>query len=109
MKKILCLAIALLMMVMALASCTGAKNDGKKLVIGATGPLTGDNASYGISVKKGAEIAVKEINAAGGINKTFHVGDFMIISDHIMSFFPNPLIGANIEELGPRFPDMSHL
>ncbi|MCQ2425853.1 MAG: ABC transporter substrate-binding protein [Lachnospiraceae bacterium] len=68
MKKILCLAIALLMMVMALASCTGAKNDGKKLVIGATGPLTGDNASYGISVKKGAEIAVKEINAAGGIN-----------------------------------------
>lgn len=48
-------------------------------------------------------------NAAGGINKTFNVGDFMIISDHIMSFFPNPLIGANIEELGPRFPDMSNL
>ena len=47
-------------------------------------------------------------NAAGGINKSFHVGDFMIIRDHIMSFFPNPLIGANIEELGPRFPDMSH-
>lgn len=48
-------------------------------------------------------------NAAGGINKEFHVGDFMIIRDHIMSFFPNPLIGANIEELGPRFPDMSNL
>ena len=47
-------------------------------------------------------------NAAGGINKSFHVGEFMIIRDHIMSFFPNPLIGANIEELGPRFPDMSH-
>ena len=47
-------------------------------------------------------------NAAGGINKSFHVGDFMIIRDHIMSIFPNPLIGANIEELGPRFPDMSH-
>ena len=47
-------------------------------------------------------------NAAGGINKSFHVGDFMIIRDPIMSFFPNPLIGANIEELGPRFPDMSH-
>ena len=48
-------------------------------------------------------------NAAGGINKSFHVGDFMIIRDHIMSFFPNPLIGANIEELGPRFPDMSEV
>lgn len=48
-------------------------------------------------------------NAAGGINKSFHVGDFMIIRDQIMSFFPNPLIGANIEELGPRFPDMTDL
>lgn len=48
-------------------------------------------------------------NAAGGINKDFRVGDFMIIRDHIMSFFPNPLIGANIEELGPRFPDMSEV
>lgn len=48
-------------------------------------------------------------NAAGGINKSFHVGDFMIIRDQIMSFFPNPLIGANIEELGPRFPDMTNL
>lgn len=48
-------------------------------------------------------------NAAGGINKSFHVGDFMIIRDHIMSFFPNPLIGENIEELGPRFPDMSEV
>ena len=48
-------------------------------------------------------------NAAGGINKSFHVGDFMIIRDHIMSFFPNPLIGANLEELDPRFPDMSEV
>ena len=48
-------------------------------------------------------------NAAGGINKSFHVGDFMIIRDHIMSFCPIPLIGANIEELGPRFPDMSEV
>ena len=48
-------------------------------------------------------------NAAGGINKSSHAGDFMIIRDHIMSFFPNPLIGANIEELGPRFPDMSEV
>ena len=48
-------------------------------------------------------------NAAGGINKNFHVGDFMIIRDQIMCFFPNPLLGANMEELGPRFPDMTHV
>lgn len=46
-------------------------------------------------------------NASGGINKDFHAGDFMLIRDHISSFVPSPLIGANIEELGPRFPDMS--
>ena len=46
-------------------------------------------------------------NAAGGVNKTFNAGDFMLITDHIMSLFPNPLIGANMDELGPRFPDMS--
>lgn len=48
-------------------------------------------------------------NAAGGINKGFHAGDFMIIRDQIMCFFPNPLIGANMDELGPRFPDMTDL
>lgn len=48
-------------------------------------------------------------NAAGGINKGFHVGDFMIIRDQIMTFFPNPLLGSNLEELGPRFPDMTDL
>ncbi|MCR5423437.1 MAG: purine-nucleoside phosphorylase [Bacteroidales bacterium] len=45
-------------------------------------------------------------NAAGGMNPDFHVGDLMIITDHI-SFLPNPLIGKNIEEMGPRFPDMT--
>lgn len=45
-------------------------------------------------------------NAAGGINPDFAVGDLMIITDHI-SFMPNPLIGKNIEEMGPRFPDMT--
>ena len=39
-----------------------------KYVIGATGPLTGDAASYGISVQQGATIAVNEINANGGLN-----------------------------------------
>lgn len=46
-------------------------------------------------------------NAAGGANRDFNAGDFMLITDHILSFFPNPLKGENIEELGPRFPDMS--
>lgn len=46
-------------------------------------------------------------NAAGGVNEAFKVGDVMIISDHISQFMENPLIGKNISELGPRFPDMS--
>ncbi|WP_077609699.1 purine-nucleoside phosphorylase [Clostridium sp. Marseille-P2415] len=46
-------------------------------------------------------------NASGGVNKDFEPGDFMLIKDHIASFVPSPLIGANLEELGPRFPDMS--
>ena len=46
-------------------------------------------------------------NASGGINPTFKAGDFMMMTDHISLFAPNPLIGANIDELGTRFPDMS--
>ena len=46
-------------------------------------------------------------NAAGGVNPEFKVGDIMIIRDHVSFFTPNPLIGKNIAELGPRFPDMS--
>lgn len=48
-------------------------------------------------------------NAAGGINTSFHAGDLMLIKDQISVFAPNPLIGENIEELGVRFPDMSHV
>ncbi len=44
-------------------------------------------------------------NAAGGVNPNFSVGDLMLITDHI-NFIPNPLIGPNIEEFGPRFPAM---
>ena len=45
-------------------------------------------------------------NACGGVNPAFEVGDLMILNDHIC-LFPNPLIGPNLDALGPRFPDMS--
>ncbi len=46
-------------------------------------------------------------NAAGGMNAGFKVGDLMVITDHISFFAQNPLLGKNMDELGPRFPDMS--
>ena len=42
-------------------------------------------------------------NAAGGINFDFKAGDFMMLTDHITTGIPSPLIGANLEELGPDF------
>lgn len=45
-------------------------------------------------------------NAAGAVNPDFRVGEMMIITDHI-NFMPNPLVGPNKEEFGPRFPDMT--
>ncbi|PWM62552.1 MAG: amino acid ABC transporter substrate-binding protein [Clostridia bacterium] len=96
MKKIFALALALMMVLAAFAGCTNGTTEpteaptgteapattdptpdsgasepsaeGKKLVIGGIGPLTGDYATYGVSVKQGAEMAVKEINEAGGVN-----------------------------------------
>lgn len=48
-------------------------------------------------------------NAAGGVNTSFKPGDFMMITDHITTGIPSPLIGPNIDELGSRFPDMSEV
>lgn len=48
-------------------------------------------------------------NASGGIKQGMKAGDFMLITGQIASFVPSPLVGANIEELGTRFPDMSHI
>ena len=56
----------------------------------------------------GAEILFLT-NAAGGVNYDFRAGDFMMITDQISDFVPSPLIGPNVEELGERFPDMSHI
>ena len=48
-------------------------------------------------------------NAAGGVQDGMKAGDLMMITDQISSFIPSPLIGKNLDELGPRFPDMSEI
>lgn len=55
------------------------------------------------------KIGIKNLfvsNAAGGVNFDYKVGDLMIIKDHINKM-PNPLVGQNLDEFGPRFPDMT--
>lgn len=46
-------------------------------------------------------------NAAGGLDPEMKIPSLMVITDHIMLHFPNPLVGQNLDDLGPRFPDMS--
>lgn len=60
-------SLAAVMMAAVMSGCNSS-DDAKVFKIGGTGPLTGSNASYGISVRNGAQVAVKEINDAGGVN-----------------------------------------
>src|SRR5690349_20494547 len=67
-----------------------------------------DQVAYPVRVLK--YLGIKNLlisNAAGGVNRSFKIGDLMIIKDHISLATVNPLFGKNYEELGPRFPDMS--
>lgn len=48
-------------------------------------------------------------NSAGGLNTMYRPGDFMMITDHIGSFMPSPLIGENIDSWGQRFPSMENI
>lgn len=65
-----------------------------------------------IPVRVMACLGVKQLiltNAAGGVNLNYCPGDLMLISDHINYSGSNPLIGQNLPEFGPRFPDVSDL
>ena len=69
MKKLLALALATLMVVGMLAGCSpAADSEATEFVVGMSGPLTGAAAVYGVAVQNSAQMAVDEINAAGGLN-----------------------------------------
>ena len=70
MKKVLSMVALVLVVASVLTGCGGKSSggSGNELRIGGIGPLTGDYANYGLSVRNGAMIAVEEINAAGGVN-----------------------------------------
>lgn len=61
-----------------------------------------------VMCKLGAEILFLT-NSAGGLNTMYRPGDFMMITDHIGSFMPSPLIGENVDEWGPRFPSLQNI
>ena len=69
-----------------------------------------EDVTYPVRVLRllGAETLVVT-NAAGAVNTAFSAGDIMLITDHIKFFGASPLQGPNLDELGPRFPDMSRV
>ena len=71
-------------------------------------PMTDVVLPIRIMKMMGAEILFLT-NAAGGANKNFSAGNFMLITDHIACLVPSPLIGKNFETLGVRFPDMTQV
>ena len=70
MKKILALVLAVVMVAAMFTACgsKGYTSENTEYVIGASGPLTGATAVYGVAVQNSAQLAVDEINAAGGLN-----------------------------------------
>lgn len=71
---------------------------------------SGDMRTIAFPVRVLAALGIKRLiitNAAGGIKPSLKPGDLMLIRDHLGLFLPNPLLGDNLDGLGPRFPDMS--
>ncbi len=68
-------------------------------------PMTDVTLPVRVMKKLGAETLIVS-NACGGLNPAFKPGDIMVITDHINFIGTNPLIGRNLDEFGPRFPDM---
>ncbi|SKA82132.1 purine-nucleoside phosphorylase [Caloramator quimbayensis] len=69
-----------------------------------------DMKTVTFAVRVLSSLGIKKLivtNAAGGVNTSFKPGDLMIIKDHINFTGTNPLIGKNLDDFGPRFPDMS--
>lgn len=71
---------------------------------------SGEQTAYAVRVLRllGADTLITT-NAGGAVNTAFHPGEIMLIKDHIMLFPSSPLVGENLADFGPRFPDMSKL
>jgi len=70
---------------------------------------TAAEAAYPVRVAKLLGVhSMIVTNAAGGINTSYNVGDLVLISDHIKLCAPNPLVGENLPQFGPRFCDMTY-
>ena len=85
---------------------------GDKLVVAMQGRFhfyegyTMEKVTFPVRVMK--YLGIKHLivsNASGGVNPDYEIGDLMVINDHI-NLITNPLIGKNIDDLGPRFPDI---